>query len=135
MIKVYLSGILIFTLLCFFENKIFVQQNVGIGTTTPSASALLDVSANNKGILIPRLTSAQRAAIVAPANGLMLYDTDTKSFWYYNGTAWANMALSAGWALQGNAAPPTSFIGTTNTQALNFKVNNSSVGIVDSTHR
>lgn len=51
----------------------YAQQNVGIGTTTPNASAALDVSSNNKGILIPRLDSAQRVAISNPAEGLMVY--------------------------------------------------------------
>jgi Collagen triple helix repeat (20 copies) len=62
--------------------------NTGIGTTTPNPSAILDLSATNKGFLMPRLTSAQRTAVAAPAEGLKVYDTDTKTFWYYNGTGW-----------------------------------------------
>ena len=46
-----------------FQNQFMLaQQNVGIGTTTPNASALLDVSSTTKGILIPRMTGAQRLA-------------------------------------------------------------------------
>ena len=62
----------------------FAHNNVGIGTTTPDASAVLDLSANDKGILIPRLTSAQRVAIANPANGLMVFDTDVDCFHYYS---------------------------------------------------
>jgi hypothetical protein len=51
-------------------------QNVGIGTSTPDASAQLDISSATKGMLIPRMTAAQRIAIVAPAEGLMVYQTD-----------------------------------------------------------
>jgi hypothetical protein len=61
---------------------------VGIGTTTPDASAALDVTATDKGFLMPRMTTAQRTAIASPATGLQVYDTDTKSFWSYDGAAW-----------------------------------------------
>ncbi|PSK93399.1 exosporium glycoprotein BclB-related protein [Taibaiella chishuiensis] len=60
--------------------------SVGIGGT-PNASAKLDISATNKGILIPRITQANRPA--APAEGLMIYQTDnTPGFYYYGGGSW-----------------------------------------------
>jgi hypothetical protein len=59
-------------------------QNVGIGTTTPAASAQLDVSSTTKGLLIPRMTAAQRDAIANPATGLIIYQTDAASGLYYN---------------------------------------------------
>ena len=61
---------------------------VGIGTTSPDASSALDISATDKGFLMPRMTTVQKAAIGSPAIGLQVYDTDTKSIWSYNGTAW-----------------------------------------------
>ncbi|MCX6320029.1 MAG: hypothetical protein NTW29_22310 [Bacteroidetes bacterium] len=62
-------------------------QNVGVGTTTPHASAALEISGTNKGVLIPRISFANRPA--APATGLLIYQTDIDSgFYYYNGTAW-----------------------------------------------
>ncbi|MBK9256697.1 MAG: hypothetical protein IPM42_14510 [Saprospiraceae bacterium] len=67
-------------------------QNVGIGTIGPDASAMLDVASSEKGILIPRMSSAQRTAIAAPANGLMVYDTDTGSFWFYQASGWKNLS-------------------------------------------
>jgi hypothetical protein len=61
----------------------------GIGTTTPHASAKLDISSTNKGFLPPRMTSAQRTSISSPAAGLMVYQTDgTTGDYYYNGTSW-----------------------------------------------
>ncbi|MFT3982056.1 MAG: hypothetical protein QM687_16430 [Ferruginibacter sp.] len=69
-------------------------QNVGIGTTTPNASALLDISSTTKGVLVPRMTSAQRTGIASPVKGLLVFDTDTNGFWYYNGSAWNNLLTS-----------------------------------------
>jgi hypothetical protein len=54
-----------------------MAQNVGIGTTTPAASALLDVSSTTKGILPPRMTTTQRDAIASPAAGLIIFNTTT----------------------------------------------------------
>jgi hypothetical protein len=50
--------------------------NIGIGTSSPVASALLDISSTTKGLLAPRMTSAQRTAIASPAAGLLVYQTD-----------------------------------------------------------
>ena len=66
-------------------------QNVAINTdgSQPNASALLDVKSSSKGLLIPRMTSVEKAAIASPANGLLIYQTDaTPGFYFYNGTAW-----------------------------------------------
>ena len=65
---------------------------VGIGTNTPDPSAALEVvaTAQDKGVLIPRLTQAQRNAIASPANGLLIYQTDINPGLYsYDGTTWA----------------------------------------------
>jgi hypothetical protein len=68
---------------------------VGIGTQTPHNSAMLDVSATDKGFLLPRLTSVQRNAIPTPENGLQVYDVTTTSIWYYNGVFWVNTQAMA----------------------------------------
>jgi hypothetical protein len=62
--------------------------NVGIGTTSPSASALLDVTSTTAGFLPPRMTTAQRDAISSPAAGLTVYNTSTNKLNFYNGSAW-----------------------------------------------
>lgn len=69
-------------------------QNIGIGTTTPSASAILDVNSNNKGLVIPRLTALERKAISNPALGLMVFDRDKSTIMFYDGTAWKALSFS-----------------------------------------
>ena len=91
--KKYFYAFTLHVLLFFFSNNLFAQQSVGIGTTTPDYSSMLDITSSSKGLLIPRLTTAQRAAIDSPANGLMLYDTNTKGFWFFNGTSWTTLAV------------------------------------------
>lgn len=70
----------------------FSQNNVGIGTTTPNPSAALDIVANDKGVLVPRMTTAQRTAIASPAEALLVYDTDADCFYYFvTATGWQNL--------------------------------------------
>ena len=66
-----------------------VYAQVGIGTATPDASALLDLSSTAKGLLVPRMSEAQRLVIVAPAKALLVFQTDgtQPGFWYNAGTA------------------------------------------------
>jgi len=61
-------------------------EGVSINPTgnDPDPSAILDISSNQKGLLIPRMNSTERAAISSPAQGLMVFDTTTESVWYYN---------------------------------------------------
>ena len=71
-------------------------QNVGINDdgSTPNNSAMLDVKSTSKGLLIPRMTEAQRTAISLPAKGLLVYQNDgTEGFYYYDGSAWTNLSL------------------------------------------
>jgi hypothetical protein len=62
---------------------------VGISTdnTNPDPSAMLDIKSSNKGMLIPRMLTSQRTAISSPATGLLVFDTNTGSFWFYDGAA------------------------------------------------
>lgn len=82
------------------QNTFPASGSAGIGTLSPDASAVFDMVSTSKGILVPRMTTAQRTAIVLPATGLLVYQTDgTKGFYYYTGTAWttvsgANTSLS-----------------------------------------
>lgn len=73
-------------------------QRVGIGTNSPDSSALLELKSTNSGFLPPRMTFAQRNAIVSPAAGLMIYCTDCDSSGqpqFYNGARWCNMLGAA----------------------------------------
>src|SRR5688500_15216343 len=84
-----------------------VSQSVAINDNGAVAhpSAMLDVNvtaAAKKGVLVPRMTSAERTAIAAPAKGLLVFDNTTSSFWYYNGVAWTPLSGSANyWTLSG----------------------------------
>ncbi|MEI8201368.1 MAG: collagen-like protein [Bacteroidota bacterium] len=72
-------------------NGLIVSGNVGIGTINPDASAALDVSSTTKGFLPPRMTSAQAMAIISPPAGLMIFDTDDKNLYLYDGTKWKQL--------------------------------------------
>jgi hypothetical protein len=77
----------------FYIFLTFVQSvvsQVGIGTNTPDNTSMLEVQSNSKGFLLPRMSSAQRMSIPSPASGLQVYDNNTNSLWYYNGTHWVN---------------------------------------------
>jgi hypothetical protein len=68
--------------------------NVGIGVSSPNATAILDLTSDSLGLLIPRLTTTQRNGILSPAAGLQVYDKTLNSLYIYNGSSWSS--LSAG---------------------------------------
>jgi hypothetical protein len=80
-------------------NALYIKGagNVGIGTSTPANSALVDISSTTKGFLPPRMTATQRAAIGSPAAGLLVFQTDAPSgYYYYTGTEWTALAANGG---------------------------------------
>ena len=84
----------------FFSMHLFAQT--GIGTTTPHASAKLDVSATNKGFLPPRVTltsATDVTTIVSPAEGLLVYNLGSvglqAGYYYWNGANWATIATAS----------------------------------------
>jgi hypothetical protein len=72
----------------------FNTGSIGVGTTTPNASALLDVASTTKGVLLPRMTTVERDAIATPANGLQIYNTTTSALNYYNGSSWQALGVA-----------------------------------------
>ncbi|MEO6406410.1 MAG: hypothetical protein ABIY51_12060 [Ferruginibacter sp.] len=74
----------LFICFLFLINSFAFTQNVGIGTTTPNAKAALEIQSINKGVLFPRLSSAQRNAITNPPNGLHIFNTDERCLNYYD---------------------------------------------------
>jgi hypothetical protein len=67
------------------------QVAVNITGNNPASSAMLDVSSTNKGMLMPRMTSAQRKAILSPEKGLLVFDTDRETIYFFNGIKWKPM--------------------------------------------
>ena len=114
------------------------QAQVGIGTTTPNNSAQLDITSNNKGLLIPRVSllnvTNSTTPVATPATGLLVYNTNAGTtggsgagFYYWNGAEWVRLSTkpSSDWTLSGNTGtnPNTNYIGTGDAQALVFRTN------------
>lgn len=92
---------------CYMSTSLFaangdftVSGSVGIGTSTPAASAALDVNSSTKGFLPPRMTTAQRDAIQPAAVGLLIYNTTENAYNFFTvtatGTGWVTLGEPAG---------------------------------------
>jgi uncharacterized protein (TIGR02145 family) len=100
------------------------NAQIAIGTAVPDPSAALDVSSTKKGLLLPRMTSAQRTAIASPATGLLVYDTTTSSLWYHNGTAWIDTAIGGIYKGSGSLTTNTTVAAGNNTLAFTTTASN-----------
>lgn len=98
-----------FYILFFFLPSLLLAQ-VGIGTQNPDITAALDISSNSKGVLLPRLSTAERDAIVSPAAGLIIYNKTTNNLNIYNGTQWTTY-------VDGTSAQ-SSYVDLTNAQTI-----------------
>ena len=107
--QLYFFTLLFFT---FFWSE--AQVAINEDGSTPNSNAMLDVSSTTKGMLIPRMSTTDRTALAlgSTEDGLFVYDTDTHSFWYWNGSAWNDMGNSAlnedkDWLKEGTTEAPT----------------------------
>lgn len=112
------------------------HAQIGIGTTNPHVSTALDVTADDKGILLPRisLTGSTDTSTITTGNveSLLIFNTATVAdvtpgYYYWLGTKWQRMdGRSNGWLLTGNSGTDanTNFLGTTDAQDLTFRTNN-----------
>lgn len=114
-------------------------SQVGIGTTNPSSSSMLEIRSTNSGLLIPRISltsSTDNTTIANPVTSLLIYNTSnvadiTPGFYYWDGS-WKSMAASVAppisgsntWNLSGNNVVAADYMGTNNFFPLVFKVNN-----------
>ncbi len=137
--------------ICFLTVNFGFAQ-VGIGTSNPEPSSILDISSSNKGVLFPRMdlgALSTSGPIDSPVEGLVVWNTDVANgalntgLFYWDGTSWLSLVSTeklnseiqaidspisgtneSGWAEGGNTAEEGDFIGTTNYTPLEFKVNN-----------
>ncbi len=95
----------------------WAQVAINNTNSAPNNFAMLDVNASQKGILIPRITTADRTTMAgsmgATEEGLTVYDTDTKSFWFWDGATWvavgsSSMTSDQDWFKEGTTSAPTS---------------------------
>jgi hypothetical protein len=107
------------------------NAQIGIGTSTPDKSAVLDVTGTNRGFLAPRMNTAQRNAISSPAKGLMVFDNDSSYFFYYDGSAWKSLktiAVLSPWHRTGTKVllnSSTDSVGIGKTPKYGFDIRNS----------
>jgi hypothetical protein len=116
--------------------KTTAQNNVGIGTTTPNASSILEMQATDKGVLVPRMTTAQRNAIASPANSLLVYDTNFECYFYYIAatTTWTSLCNS-GSGTAGATGPTgaNGIDGATGTAGINGATGPTGAGVAGAT--
>lgn len=94
-----MKNILLLFVLLAFSAGLSAQGNIGINDQNPDPLAILDIESTSKGVLIPRMTEGERAAIAVTAaqNGLLVYQTDGNAgFWFFNGTSWGKLGESSG---------------------------------------
>lgn len=125
----YLLSALLFiapTLPLLAQNTFPSTGSAGIGTTAPATSAILEVKSTTKGVLLPRMTAAQKNAIASPASGLLIYLTDSIKGFYYYDAGWKAVTPTAATFLNknlSNLTAPTAVSadllpGTTNARNL-----------------
>ena len=110
----------LFILLLVME--ITVNAQVGIGTTSPAASARLDVTSTTQGFLPPRMTTSQRDAIASPATGLVIYNTTTAGLEFRNGNTWVTTNAAA--SISGTLAVSNGGTGATTLAANSLLIGN-----------
>jgi len=157
--KLILALVLITAWGSLFSQNVVVTDDPAY--TTGNASSMLDVKSTLKGFLAPRMLASQRAAISSPAAGLLVYQTDgTSGFYYYNGTIWtivasgtvsnylplaggtltgelntaASTTTTAGFNLPHGAAPTTPVNGDiwTTTSGIYSQINGLTIGLLTS---
>lgn len=131
-------------LICALSTIVFAsygQNSVGIGVASPNKNAVLELISpgNNQGLLVPKLTTAQRTAsgftsnLSAKENGLLVFDKDENKFYYWEASAWKELGTGAvpvqqGLALTGNTLSITNDASVTQIDLSSFAGTNGNAG-------
>ncbi|WP_258103558.1 tail fiber protein [Marinoscillum sp. MHG1-6] len=82
------------------------NDGVGVGTTSVNEDAIFEVESSNKGVLIPRMASAERVAINTSSDGLLVYDTDQSALFVFDGSQWMTVGPPAGTIVMWSGTTP-----------------------------
>lgn len=83
-----------FIISCILFSTLAIGQSVGINNNAPHSSSVLDITSDTKGLLIPRMSTAQRKAIAGPAAGLLVFDLDKSTIYLFDGQKWQPMLFN-----------------------------------------
>jgi hypothetical protein len=101
--------IIIFTISMVLTSPLFAQVAINTDGSSANPSAMLDIKSDTAGLLIPRMTAAQRDAIINPAQGLLVFVTDDSTFCFYKKTTWLELSTGEnGWIVSGDTVYNTS---------------------------
>jgi len=115
--KKHLLSCLVLVILMNMSLQVVAQVGVNADGSSPDGSAMLDVKSVTKGVLTSRMNTSQRDAIVSPATGLLIFNTDCNDFQFWNGAAWIPIGnsglVSAPSTISGTTTPCTNAVGVT----------------------
>ncbi len=89
------QALTVIAILFIIQIRAIAQVSINTDDSNPDSSAMLDVKSTDKGVLVPRMTTAQRNAINSPATSLLVFDTDEGSFYFYSGSSWVSLSSAA----------------------------------------
>ncbi len=124
--------LLIIALVATAAGSAFAQIKLGDNPGNLNANALLELESSSKGLLLPRMTTAQVATMTSPPDGMMVFNTDSTCITIRRGGVWRSLCAEGNgqpWSTTGNSNtdPTSNFVGTKDNQSLVFRTNNAEV--------
>ncbi len=107
-----------------FVGKLHAQIAINKNGLPADLSAILDITSNDRGLLMPRMTTLEREGIADPAQGLVLYDTDLENYYFFRDTAWSELVAA-------KSTSARSLLISANTLASSSLSGNTDIGIVN----